>query len=368
MTVVRELVTRLSFAFDKTNLNKFEQSISGFKTRFDIFNLAVKNTVGRLFEFTTGIADAAIQTKDLADYSGIALTDFIALRNAAAKLSLPAESFNSAIEKISINIKQASRGFGELFQIVKETNGRVNFKDLNGDLLNAKDVLFQIFDEVNRISDRSEKLRILGNFFDPQSAGAWLRVIEKGRAEFEKLVIAEQAGAKAQADQSDSLIEYRKQVSAIAVEWEQVYQTIASYVAPKLLDVLQQTNKIITATKAGGSTFSSFWKALGDIGGRINSPQDAIDLMSGQFQQKRIQREKLDVENSVDLRRAQEFEANRASNNNNSATFNNKFEFNVPPGTTEQTANFMSEAIRLTLNDLWTEKTREVFANNPQVE
>ena len=90
--------------------------------------------------------------------------------------------------------------------------------------------------------------------------------------------------------------------------------------------------------------------------------------MSGQFQQKRIQREKLDVENSVDLRRAQEFEANRASNNNNSATFNNKFEFNVPPGTTEQTANFMSEAIRLTLNDLWTEKTREVFANNPQVE
>jgi hypothetical protein len=359
VAIVRELVTKLSFNLDKTNLDKFERTINSFKVKFAIQSSLIAKSVQAIFSFATGVADAAVQTKDLADYAGIAVDEFVALKNAAQQFSINPESFNAAIQKIAIGIKEASRGSGELLQIINETQGRINFKGLNGELLNAKDVLLQIFDEINRISDKSEKLRILGNIFDPQSAGAWLRAIEQGSGEFSKLIDKEKEFGKAFENSIPSFISFQKDVASLNNEFSKLIQTIAQEIVPGLTKAVSGTNSFVEHFKKTPKVepeeikeaSRDFWRGL--FGGKTN-----LDTLK----EKQAEEDAIFKREVEDRRQAIQ---NRSSIN---ITNNNRFEVNVPQGTTQEQGVAINQQIQAAFSSLKDEMAREVINNSPQVE
>ena len=366
--IVRELVTRLGFTFDRTNLDKFERSIVGFKTKVTIAAAGVAAAFKKGFDFVSNIADAAVATKDLADYAGIAAEEFVALQNAARKLSLDPQKFAQGVQKLAIGIKEASRGAGEFFEIVKQTQGRINFRGLQGELLSVREVLLQIFDYINAIPDQSEKLRILGNLFDPESAGAWLRVVSQGRQEFIQLVDKEKEFGKAFQSSIPEMIKFQQEVSNLGKEWDKLTQTIAQALVPVLHQSLAGFNAIIDRGKELGGGFSGFLKGAGEA--VKLGVEDLVGVFTGEENSYiRGLKERQAAEDMDFWRRVNEQQAANAQNRNSAnVTNNNTFEFNVPPGTTEQQASFMSDQLKQTLNSYWDEKTREVISNNPQVE
>jgi len=355
MTVVRELVTKLGFQFDRSNLDKLERSIIGFKTKASIALGLIGTLAKKTIDFFGGIADGVVETKDLADYSNIALENFVALRSAAAKFSIKPTQFNQSVEKLSISIKQASRGFGELFRLAEETQGKVNFRGLNGELLNVKDILFQIGDYINSIGDKSEKLRILGNIFSPESAGAWLRFLEQGNEQIGLLVEKETEFAKGFQASVDGAIKLQNQISELSVQWDKFATKILELTVPSLVNFFSSINKFIDDVRSKG-----VWETITTNASQI----DPRSFTTG------VPRLKPEFDPESEVYKRMQIERDQAVQNQNSTSIinNNNFQFNVPAGTPEQTASYTVDQVQKTLDQFWLEKTREIINNNPQVE
>src|SRR5260221_37868 len=217
--IFRELVTKLSFKLDRSQLDKFEKSITGFKTKLTIAFGAVAATIRKTFDFADNIAQASVATKDLANYASIAVEDFVALSNAAQKFGIKEDTFNYSIRNLSILLKQASRGAGDLFQIVQQSQGKVNFRKANGELKTTEELLVSIFDYVKTIPRQDEQLRILGNLFDVESAGRWLKIINESEKFFDT-VKNERPFAKAFEEANPQMEAFREEILKTKTEWQ----------------------------------------------------------------------------------------------------------------------------------------------------
>lgn len=358
--IVRELVTKLGFQVDRTNLDRFERSIVGFKTKFALAATGIGLAVRKTVDFFSGIADAVVQTKDLADFAGVAVKEFVALRNVAEKFNIRPEQFNDAFQRLSLSIKEASRGAGEFFEIVKQTNGRINFKNAQGELLKTTEVFRQIIDYINTIEDRSEKLRILGNIFSPDQAGAWLRIVEQGPKAIDQMIEKELQFSDAFEKNVDDAIRFQRELNTAGKELTKLIHLAATPVLSFLGKSVGGINVIADTTKEKG-----FFGGVNLVGEAI---ADAFNTFVGRETLSNVQKQ-VEQDDAEFLRRFKEQEINRINNQNQATVINNNtFDFNVPPGTTEQQAGFISDAIKVTLDSYWDEKTREVFNNNPQVE
>lgn len=361
--IVRELITRLGFDFDKSQLDKFEKSIFGFKTKFTVAAGVIGGAIKKVIDFTSQIADAAIATKDLANYAGITVSEFVSLRTASEKLGLKPEQFNQAFQQLSIDLKELRYGFGRLNDIVKESNFAVTFRDFNGEILNTKDSLLALFDFVNSIKNQQRKLFVLGNIFGVENAGAWLRVIEQGRDAFIELVDKEKDFGQGFENSLPAVEQYQRDIATLNKEFDKLITTIGQFIVPAIGGTIGGANAIIEDFKGEG--FTETFKRIG------NSFLDALDFsrIFHDEEERNQMIENLQRNRDSGFWRQIESEQQRVDQKNSAnVTNNNRFEFNVPPGTTEQQANFMSDQIKTTLNAMWDEKTREIFNNSPQVE
>ena len=95
-----------------------------------------------------------------------------------------------------------------------------------------------------------------------------------------------------------------------------------------------------------------------------DSVQTALGFDTLSNVQKQVQQEDVDFN-----RRLQQQQTQHILNSSSPVvTNNNSFVFEVPPGTTEHQASFMSDQVKIAMENMWLEKTREVINNNPQVE
>lgn len=366
MNIVREFVTRLSFTIDRRNLDRVDGLLASLRTRFSLFYLETSNAVRSIVGFIGDIATAGLKAKDLADYASLSLKEFTQLQTAVEKLALPQDKFNEAIQKLAIQLKEASLGYGELFNTARRTG--IEIRDQAGNLLSVKEVLFKIFDYINAIPDKSEQLRSLGILFDPESAGAWLRVISVGRKQFEKLVENEKEFAQGVEDSIPKLEKLNLQTSQLSKEWKKLSTEIYNAFVPILLEITKAINHFIDVIKS-----NSLSDVLSDF---FQKPLDVLahfyDTVRGFFpgwesnaqMLQRVSRENKEFWENV----RKQNEMRIQGKNSNSIVTTNNFQFNVPPSAEEQQAHYITESIRRTMDDFWQEKTREVINNNPTVE
>src|SRR5271169_5319466 len=190
MNVARELVTRLSFAFDRTNLDKFEKAISNFKTKFDIGRLAIESTFGKIVKYSKEFSDNILKNNAIAKFTKTSLTDLTALQNAFQKFDVEPEFLTPFLENLSIQIGEASRGVSnEFYKLVQQSYGTVRLR-VNGEVVTIKQALSDIIKHVKKFENESEQLRIIQNIFqsDLKTAESIQQLFKLTEDEFQKLI------------------------------------------------------------------------------------------------------------------------------------------------------------------------------------
>jgi len=361
MTVARELVTRLSFVFDRTNLDKFEKAISNFKTKFDIGRLAIEKSFGRIIDFAGEFSDKILKQEALSKFTKVSIQDLDALQKAFKKFDVGPDVFSAIFEKLAIEIKAASRGVhNEFRKLSLETNGQVRIF-IDGVATNVTTAIDDIRNRIQGLADESEQLRIIQNVFgfDLQTSNAILEFFKLTNEQFSEFVDKQKVSNEQLQKSKDTAREFKSQINQLSTEWERFQDKVAVTAVPLLNQSLGGIN--ILTEKAQEEGFgSAFGLVLDSIG---NAALELLGVETTQQLERRLLEEDL-----VFYRKLQEEYQNRSVNNSASVVNNNTFEFNVPPGTEESTAEYITQAMEAKLNTLWDQKTREVINNSPQVE
>lgn len=361
MTIARELVTRLSFAFDRTNLDKFEKAISNFKTKFDIAALTIRTAFNRIVDYGKEFSNKILKNDAIAKFSKTSVSDLTALQNAFQKFDVNPEVFTDFFSNLSLQIKEASRGVNNDFRtLVTQSQGAVRLF-VNNNLTTAKQGIDDIRHYVKKFADESEQLRIIQNIFkvDLQTSSAIQSLFKLTDDEFDKLIEKERISAEVLAKNRDIAKEFKTQINQMETEFTKFSDKVAAFAVPLATQAFGGLN--IIADKIQDEGILSSLKFVGE------AIVDGVKTAFGEGHLQQVQRQVME-EDTEFWRRVKETEMSRINNSNAAVTNNNRFEFNVPPGTTEQQASYMQEVVKDTMNSYWDEKVREINSNNPQVE
>lgn len=369
--VLRELVTKLSFSLDRTNLDKMESAILGFKTKFSLAAAGVAGFSRILLDFTSNIARTATAGADLADIARIPKDEFFALENVITKAGIAQDSFRASVSQLSTSLIQAKSGFGDLFKIAEETG--LNFYNANGSIKNTKELLISVFNYINSLPSQSDKLRVLSRVFSAEDAGKWLRLIEKGTGELIKAAESEQAFGKGIADSIPEMIKLLEETQKLNSEWDKLSNTIAMIITPFLAQSLQGVNLVIEDLKNLGvqETLSNIVTDHG-MAKSFDIQSHALGQQPGQFQGQKI--ESLEaignhLQNFVnsfsnDISRL--FDLGKSAFDN--ITITNNIDVNVPSGGLDGQASVIAEEIKIVIQQEQEKMIRQIQVNNPQVE
>jgi hypothetical protein len=357
MTIVRELTTKLGFQFDQSNLNKFESSIIGFKTKFGIAAAAIAGTLKTLTDGAIKFSDNIISTDALAKFSKVPVEILDAWQSVFRRFDIPQETFSKVFEQLSLNIKKASKREPSPFlDLIYKSNQAVRLT-VDGITTNTKQAFEDIREYVRKFSDESEQLRIIQNVFgvDNTTASNILNLFNKTNEEFDLLVENEKKSAEEIKKNTENARAFKEEINQLGVEWGKLSDRISRNTVGPL---------------------TSFFKKFNDFSVDINNKglktaiQDNIKYFDNQSL-KIIP--KFESVFGSDAKRKSYFEEQDLNNKGfplKDATIinNNTFEFNVPEGTPEEQAKFQTEQIIRAIDFLFEQKTREVFNNNPQIE
>ena len=357
MTIARELVTRLSFAFDRTNLDKFEKAISNFKTKFDIASLTIRTAFNRIVDYAKEFSNKILKTDAIARFTKTSVSDLTALQNAFQKFDVNPEVFSSFFENLSLQIKEASRGVNNDFRtLVTQSNGAVRLM-IDGQVATAKQGLDDIRHYVQQFADESEQLRVIQNIFrvDLQTTSAIQALFKLTDNEFDKLIEKERISAQVLSDNKRIASEFKSQINQLETEWTKFSDKVAAFVVPSANKALGGINILTDIAQEKG--------VLSSLGFIHSAIEDWFASFRGESHIDKVKRDIAADEEDFQRRLSEYNQSNSSSN-----VINNRIEFNVAPGTTEEQANNMAEMFQASMDAYWGEKTREVINNNPQVE
>lgn len=360
MTIARELVTRLSFAFDRTNLDKFERAISGFKTKFDIARLTIQQTFGKLIDYAKDFSNSILKNNAIAKFTKTSITDLTALQNAFQKFDVPPDIFTGIFENLSVQIAESKYGVDNLFsQLVTQSGGSVR-KFVDGQLTTAKQAFLDFREFIRKETDEQTQLRFIRNFFqvDAQTSEAIRTLFALTNEEFDKLIKKETIAAAELQKSVDVAKGFKTQINELEGEWAKFNNKVAQFAVPFLTQSLGGLNLI--AEKAQEEGILSSLKFIGE------AIVDGVKTAFGEGHLQQVQREVM-AEDTEFWNRVREVETARI-NQQNGITNNNRIEVNVPPTTDAQQAGVIGEAIKASMDAFWDEKVREVINNNPVVE
>jgi hypothetical protein len=361
MTIVRELTTKLGFTFDRTNLDRFERSIIGFKTQATLAAGAIGLTFKKVLDSANEFSNNILQSNAIAKFSKTSIQELKALENVFAKFDVEPKDFNNFFENLSLGIKEASRGVNNEFRDLVTKSGQNVRLYVEDQLTTTKQALIDIKEYAKRFSE-DEQIRIVRNVFgvDLKTSEAITQLFKLTNDEFDNLVKKESQSINELNKSIEAARHFKKEINNLNVEWTKFSQNVGRFVVPQLSKSIGGANIFIEKAKDEG-IFSVFSFALDSI-------EDALASFSGVGHLDKIKKQGLEDKEDFYKRLLEQETVKAISNNSSLVTNNNRFEFNVPPGTTEQQATYMSEMVKYTLDAMWSEKTREVINNNPQVE
>lgn len=354
MAIVRELVTRLSFAFDKTNLVKFEQSIIGFKTKFALAATAIGASFKKVTDYAIDFSDQILKTDALAKFSGTTIQALTGLQNAFAKFNIPVDVFQNAFQKLTNSIKQAAAGEkSPFFDLVRQSQGAIQLI-VDGQITTTKNAIDQIRAYLKTFTNEAEQIRAIQNIFDFDlvSAHSFLDIVKLTGEEWQNVVDKETKAAEGIEKIRDSAKQFKGEVNNLGVEFSKFANKLAQLTFPALTSFFKDLNNLIESFETRGF-FDTIFNSKDK--NRVTAA-NVLALQTGRVQ-----------ENLPTLNRIQESAA-QANNNSQSITNNNNFDINVAPGTTEDQAHLLTDQVSKMLENMYNENVREIINNNPQVE
>lgn len=363
MSIIRELVTRLSFKVDKNGLEKFEKSIFGFKTKIAAAGAAISALVYKTTQYFANLSKTITETQDLAKSTQTATQQVIALQQAFDDLGLPTQKFNSYFKEISDLLYEARSGRGKLFDIQIDTRGKLNLTPFiqSGDTEGA---FKAVLDYVNQLENRKAKEQALQGIFSENAPGDLLRALDKGTDALNSAIERNEAYANQLTKVADDATRLKDNLNLMGNEFKRQTDTILTLFIPGLAKATESWIESIQKIDAAGfirTTVHNFEtnvtqplkRFFGGIYDFVTElPSDVTKFLSP-------------VENRNFV---EEEQARLGYSTQAPITITNNVEVTVPPGTDEQRAINTAALTKEAMQEFWDYNVREVVSNNPQVE
>ncbi len=373
VATLRELLTKLAFQFDRTNLDRFERSIIGFKTKFSVAAAAIgtvfKKTIDHFADFSKTILDV----DELARSTGVATERFVALDKAASQFRIP--DFSGAFLNLSKILDDARHGAGELFEIFRRSGHQLNltpFVETN----DIEGAIKAILNYGKSLKDVREQTKLFSDVFGDQNAAGFVNVVKQGTD-------ALSIGADSNMHYARSLLAMKDQARDTELEIKNLYTEInvltnhlTNFFIPAVTQTIGGLNDLIKDAKKAnesggiGETFKFLGRATADA---IMNDQTGLFGIVGQLG--KFFESILGNENNphrFNPKSTIERYFPDSTNNNSSSlpiiNNTNNFDFRVDAGTTEQQGIQISDMVRLAIQNTWQEQVREIVSNNPVVE
>lgn len=363
MSIIRQLVTKLSFKVDKSGLDKFEKSITGFKTKITAATAAISATLYKTISFFSALSKTIQDTDQLARNTNTATENVIKLQKALSTLGLPEKKFQNYFQRISDLLYEARSGRGELFEIRRLSDQKLDLAPF----IESHDVrgaLFKVFEHLESLNDDTERKRTIQGVLADSDANDLLSVISRGTKE----ILAQEENnaefAKSYADATAAAREFNNQLNYLTTEFSKLVTAISIKALPALtqategliefikqiskVGALKATAKLVTPTlqKINDNPVSRLTRPISDF--FVDAGKSIIDFFS-------------DARPAMDPLLL-------GTGRTTPMQINNEINVQVPPGTNEEMAVNVSEAIRMTVESMWQDQTRQIIGNNPQVE
>lgn len=377
--VVRELVTRLSFVFDRTNLDRFERAISGFKFRFSAISAAVGFFGNKVLNKFQEIAKATLDTDELARSTRTATEDFIALQKAADQFRIDPDAFSNAFKGLSDSLSEARRGTGKLYDILGKSVYQLNLLPF-ANSHNITGAMKRIFEYVAGIKDVTVQLDILKDAFGENAANGFLNVINAGNDALFRGAEANRAYARSVVENKESLTQYEKDLKTFYTHLETLTQSVVKILLPLLTPIVQGLAGIFSGESFTEKGYAKLHENDSERLAKINRlavdtradfglPESGFNLkkwlgFAGNFNPGVSV-----LDEDSPARRYYESIADKKQQAGwGNATITNNFEIAVPVGSPDGEANRIAELIKLSIENTFIEKSREIISNNPAVE
>jgi len=278
--VIENLITKLSFQYDRKNIEKFNNSMKTVVKGLVGVVASSGAAVAGIFTFTKSVAETNDKTGKLSERIGVDIEAMQELGYIAELNGGSIGSMNSSLESLSKITSEAARGMGSGV----ETFGMLGLSatDATGRIKSADEMLFEISDSVAGLGTQAEKLEFaqkLGIGSDlllsiQNGSDAMRKQIQ--RAKELNFTIGEE-GAKEAADYNDSLLDVKT-----------IFKGLSSVLASKLMPIFTKAmlafkqffivNKKII--KSGITAFFQrmvkFLSGVVNIGTRVYSVIDVI--------------------------------------------------------------------------------------------
>lgn len=385
MAIVRELLIRVGLVGDKKKAAQVEKSIQGFAKRATIAIGAITYAFQRVVSSFSDFANRILDTNEFSQHIGLAIEDLYALQKAATKVArIEEKEFQSAlgnIQKMYFDLRTgASQELDLIAYYLKFSLDRTQD--------DATTIFLKILNGLSKIKDESARSNIAKNIFK----GLDFSKFSALAGDMEKLAEETKNFSKSGIEISksiDGLKEYEQSVRSLKDTWDEFVLAAAKDIVPALTDILNAVKSFTPAISPlikSLSAIKDFWVGFSDFlkGGFTG---DWKDTESGV---KKMHSSLINLDKSLsetaeaifgphkrDLRRhpaldylfdgrGRLIKHGSTTMSTPSVTISN--EINVPPGTTESQAQFMSERIGQVVQEAINQTFMQIQHENPLVE
>ena len=369
MAIVRSLLIGIGFRIDRRAIATANQAITGFKTRFAIAASAATYAFSKLTGFFSGVATAALDAQDLANSLGTSLREVTGIQESFKNFRIGENESKQLLQRVNELFQGFKLGFNT--QLADIARGLKFEIDRGG---NSLKVLDQILNGLRQVENEQQRIEIASELFG-NALGAR---IAKAAENYDQFKESAQSFTETLGKQREEglpvLKAYEQSIVELGRKWDEFVMGLAPTLVPVLTSLMQQLAKPLeiffkaldVGLTAWNAVFSFDWekiKAAAKKGSEFLDPlfnATGLNHVSDFFKNASYQKFVAYAENREGALAANGMLGNAAVEVTNNIT--------VPPGTTEEQAQYMSNEIRLELEQAIYESFIEIQNNNPTVE
>lgn len=362
MTIVRELTTKLSFQVDKKGIQEFNRQIIGIKSKMALAVGVVGGFITAIFKATNAVSAMVLDAEELAEKTEMSVTNLLALQQAGKQFRIAPEETSRFLTNFADSVLEARNGYGELFKLTKRF--KVNVRDGNGEIKKTDNLFFEIADKISKVNNKQQRLFAFSQLVGKDLAGKFDEFFSNGSDGVKELQKNFESFGQQLEGQKDTFQEYEKNLSSLQSEFSTFGRELVLAFAPALTKVLQGFNSIfkLSKEKLGGGA-KGFFNAFGAVA------TDQLMTFLGFQTASNVKKQFLDDDNSFNLEVSHRFrEVARKKKENINVTSNNTVNIEVPVGSTEEQASFISETVEKSIKESQDVMIRGLQNDNPQVE
>lgn len=341
--IVRSLLVNIGFQVNRNQQIQANRTITGVRAGLFALGGTVSNLAGQIFTFINELAKGTLDARDLSQALGVSLQDLLAMQRAAKEFRINESQFQGALNKINVLFRDFQNGGRALRELSQELQINLDPKG------NALDIFNEIIRELGRVENEQDRIAMFGKIFGQEIAVS-LSNLSQNLDQYQDSVNGFQEAAKIQADSIKDLEAWERGVTQINDAFRGLATVLSTYFLPAVAAVVdsfkiyfQFLNGLIKGITGLFSGEGTFLDRVKNLGSSIYNASPSLNYDSPLLRP-------------------------FTSSNSMAPVINNEINIDVPLGTTQQQASYMSQEVQNAVEYTVQQQFMQIQNNYPLVE